>query len=302
MGRIIDSIAWFAILPVIAILAAAQQRPAEPATADLLDALAGTAAVFSHSAPGLLAREDLHQRGRRGLISLPPRDSRDEPENASVKLPQSFHIHDVISDYSFAQMGKEGVIHEIRAVLAIDGRAVSRERDARRALILGFQSPGDDLRLRLLEKFEHSRLEGAVTDFGQTILLFAGAAQRNYRFTRGSDRLFGKEPVAVVAYDQIAGDSGLTVFHERTGSVRSARGEIWLRRSDLLPLRITMFTDATLPGELTVRDQAVIDYTPTPFGLAPLHIRHMQFLNSDLVVENDLRYSGYQRLTPGILP
>jgi hypothetical protein len=63
-----------------------------------------------------------------------------------------------------------------------------------------------------------------------------------------------------------------------------------------------MFTHAPLAGGLTIRDQAVIDYTPTPFGLAPAHIRHMQFLDSDLVVENDLQYSGYQRLTPGMLP
>ena len=32
------------------------------------------------------------------------------------------------------------------------------------------------------------------------------------------------------------------------------------------------------------------------------HIHNMQYLGPDLLVENDLQYSGYQRLTPGILP
>ena len=260
------------------------------------------AATFSRTAPGLLAREEWHQRGRRGLIDLPARDSRSEAENASVKLPKEFRVHDVVSDYAFEQMGEGRTIHEIRSVLTMDGRRVSSESEARHALTLGFQSPDDALKKRLLEKFERNRLEGAVTDFGQTILLFAAAVQGDYRFTRGADRVLNREPMAVVAYDQVAGKSGLTVFHELTEDVRSARGEIWLRLSDLVPLRITMFTDAKVAGELTVRDEAVIDYTPTPFGLARLHIRHEQYLSSDLLVENDLRYSQYQRLTPGILP
>ena len=84
--------------------------------------------------------------------------------------------------------------------------------------------------------------------------------------------------------------------------VRSTEGEIWFRHSDLLPIRIIMFTEAPLGGNLTVRDEAVVDYTPTEFGLAPARVDYMQFLGADLLVENDLQYSGYQRLTPGLVP
>jgi hypothetical protein len=260
------------------------------------------AAIFSRTAPGLIAQEVLHQRGRRALINLPPRDSRDQPENASVKLPQQFRTHDVSSDYALGQMGPAHAIHEIRSVLTIDGRVITTESEARHSLTVGVLSEDDDLKRRLLENFEHNRLEGAVADFGPVLLLFAAGRQSNYLFTRGRDRLLNKEPMAVLSYEQIAGATGLSVFREQTKQVRSARGEIWLRQSDLVPLRITMFTDAPLAGGLTIRDQAVIDYTPTPFGLAPAHIRHVQYLDADLLVENDLQYSGYQRLTPGTVP
>ena len=85
-------------------------------------------------------------------------------------------------------------------------------------------------------------------------------------------------------------------------NVRSTHGEIWLRTEDLLPMRIIMDAQTPVTGTLQVRDNAVVDYTPTAFGLAPAHIHHMQYLGPDLLVENDLQYSGYQRLTPGILP
>jgi hypothetical protein len=293
------------------------EDPPEPAiisAADLRKAAATMAAIFVRSVPGLAAREVLHQRGRRAQIDLSAEAVPTHSDNPFVKLPQQFRTHDVVSDYALTQMGPAQAIHEIRSVISIDGRTISKEDEARHSLTLGVQSADDELKRRLLENFERNRLEGAVTDFGPLLLLFAENTQNNYVFTPGNDRLLNKEPMVVLSYQQIAGTAGLSVFRdqtpdrakardvERTPDMRQTRGEIWFRKSDLLPLRITVFTDAPLPGGLTVRDQAIVDYTPTPYGLAPVHIRHLQYLGSDLVMENDLQYSGYQRLTPGLLP
>ena len=270
--------------------------------ADLLEAIANMAAIFSRSAPGLLARENMHQRGRRGFIRILEQNQDKETNNVTIKLPQEFHLHDVVSEYALAQIGDLLAMHEIRSILTIDGRVIAAADEARHALFIGFQSPDDQLKLRLLENFERNRLEGAVTDFGQLILLFTVAKQNDYDFTPGDDRILNTQPMVVLEYKQVSGHTGLTVFRERTREVRTTQGEIWLRRSDLVPLRITMFTEGPLARNLTIRDQAVVDYAPTPFGLAPSHIHHAQLLNGDLLVENDLQYSDYQRLTPGILP
>ena len=287
-----------AILCVLAAEFPAHEQPDLPTTADLIDAVANTAAIFSRTAPGLVAQEVLHQRGRRGLINILQQGQKE----ATVKLPQDFRTHEAVSDYALAQIGDSRAIHEIRSLITIDGRTVKAADEARHALAIGVKSPDDELKHRLLENFERNRLEGAVTDFGQLILLFGASARSRYTFTMGHQRLLNGVPMTALEYKQVSGSTGLTVFHERVMDVRSAQGEIWLRNEDLLPLRITMFTESPLPGGLVIRDNAVVDYTPTTVGLAPAHIHHMQFLSADLLVENDLQYSGYQRLTPGILP
>ncbi|HVW07030.1 MAG TPA: hypothetical protein VHC90_00500 [Bryobacteraceae bacterium] len=281
----------------------------EPLTTEaLIDATARAAAIFAHSAPGIVARETLEQRGRRGFVQILQEQLKNRPKNTredgnfTVKLPPAFHTHVVVSDYALGQIGASRAIHEIRSIITIDGRQISAADEARHALAIGIQSEDDELKHRLLENFERNRLEGAVTDFGQLILLFTAAARPHYTFTMGPRRLLKGVPMIALDYTQISGTSGLTVFHERTMTVSSTHGEIWLRTPDLLPMRIILEAETPVTGTLQVRDNAVVDYTPTGFGLAPAHIHHMQFLGPDLLVENDLQYSGYQRLTPGILP
>jgi hypothetical protein len=287
----------FVTAPVLA------QAPGEPLTTDaLIEATARAAAIFARSAPGIIARERLEQRGRRGSVQVLEQHAKEQDGNIKVKLPPQFHTHVVISDYGFAEIGKTRAIHEIRSILTIDGRTISPAGEARHALAIGIQSEDDELKHRLLENFERNRLEGAVTDFGQLILLFTGAARPHYTFKIGHERRLKGVQMIALEYTQTSGATGLTVFHERTMNVRSTHGEIWLRTEDLLPMRIIMDAETPVTGTLRVRDNAVVDYTPTPFGLAPAHIHHMQYLGPDLLVENDLQYSGYQRLTPGILP
>ena len=300
------ALAIFAIFSLLGISARAQddtpEAPREPTVSDLTHAAAGMAAIFARTASGIIARETLHQRGRRSLIRIYQKNAEERTKPVEIKLPSDFREHDVVSDYALGPIGEAGPLHEIRSVISIDGRVISAEDEARHALAVGFQSSDDELKLRLLENFERNRLEGAVTDFGQMILMFAAPQQNSFDFTSGGNRTLNGEPVCVLNYHQVSGTSGLTVFRAKTEEIRASSGEIWFRKSDLVPLRITMDTEGLLGSNLTIHDRAVVDYTPTPFGLAPAHIHHEQSLNNDLLVENDLRYSGYQRLTPGLVP
>jgi hypothetical protein len=311
----------------------------QPTKEDLLFAVGNMASIFSRTAPGLLAKETLHQRGRRGFIRIieqtredqaqaqkdqarkdqpardpfphdpfkrDPFDNKDQeeekPKPVTIKLPQDFHVHDVVSEYALGQMGDNHAIHELRSILTIDNRVIAAADEARHSLTIGFEATDDTIKRQLLENFERNRLEGAVTDFGQLILLFAAAKQDNYDFAIAAHRILNNEPVIVLSYKQVSGTAGLTVFRERTAELRPTEGEIWVRQIDLVPLRITMFTEEPLGNDVTIHDRAIVDYTPTEFGLAPAHIQHTQLLNRDVLVENDLKYTDYQRLTPGILP
>src|SRR5947208_166256 len=108
MRRALSSIA---ILCALAAAFHAQEPPGPATTADLIDAVANTAAIFSRTAPGIVAQEVLHQRGRRGLINLLKQGQKE----ATVKLPTEFRTHEAVSDYALALVGDSRVIHEIRS-------------------------------------------------------------------------------------------------------------------------------------------------------------------------------------------
>jgi hypothetical protein len=168
-------------------------------------------------------------------------------------------------------------------------------------MTLGPHSADDEMKRSLLENLDQEQLEGAVTDFGQLILLFTARLRKDYEFSMGDPRVLDGEPVAVVRYRQVDGNQGLTFFQERTADRQPAAGEIWFRTKDLLPLRITMASEELTAKRYTIRTEATVDYQPSRYGLVPRHVVHRQFLNASLMVENDLQYANY-RHDPEILP
>jgi hypothetical protein len=282
------------LIGFVGALAVRAQEPA--ALNDYLDALARTAATFSTTAPGLMAEETLDQRGRRGFVEI-LRGKRDEIKDLDIRLPQDFHTHEVVSSYALAETGEGHVLHELRTILTMDGEAPTpaTTREARHAMTIGVRSADDGTKRRLLEDLEYDQMEGAVTDFGQLILLFTGRRQKDYEFTPGDDQRLDGEAVAVLHYRQISGEQGLTFFKERTAERQSATGQVWLRKKDLLVVRITMNTEEAASKKFTIRTEATVDYRSSRFGLVPAHVLHRQILNSSLMVENDLHYADFHR-------
>lgn len=286
---------------VLAGMATAHAQSA-PDLAECLEALDRTASNFAAGAPGLMSEETLDQHGRRGFIEI-MRGKKDEIKNLDFTLPQEFHDHRVISSYGLAEVGRPRVLHEIRTIVTIDGKALEDPGEARHVLTAGLQSPDDETKRRLLENLDRNQLEGAVTDFGQLILLFSKRYQSDYRFSvdRDRGRHFGDETVFVLKFKQISGLHGLTFFKDTSEDREPATGQIWLRARDLVPLRIIFNTEEFVSKEFTIRTEATVDYSSSPVGLVPQSVTHKQFLNSDLMVENDLHYTEFHRVE-GMVP
>jgi hypothetical protein len=286
-------------LPALLITVIGLHAQGPPAVGECLEALARAAATFAITAPGLRAAETLDQRGRRGFVEMlrGQRGKKDTIRFLDVKLPPDFRVHQVVSKYSLVELGEARALHETRSIVTFDGQAQNppSPSDARHTLTIGLPSADDQTIHTLLEDLARNQLEGAVTDFGQLMLLFAAHLQKNYVFTRSADQRLDEEAMIVIAYRQTSGSQGLAFFQDRTGARQLAAGEIWFRSRDLLPIRITIKTHELLSTKFTIRTEAIVDYMPSPFGLVPRSVAHKQFLNSDLMVENDLHYADFSR-------
>lgn len=240
-----------------------------------------------------MSEETLDQRGRRGFIEILT-GKKNEVKDLDFTLPEDFHSHHVVSSYGLAEIGDARVLHEVRAIVNMDGQPVGDSGEVTEALT----------KRKLLENLEHNQLEGAVTDFGQLILLFEKRHHYDYRFAAtGRQQRIGDESVVVIRYRQVSGSQGLTFFQDTTKEATKdtseehepAAGEIWFRLRDLVPIRITIHTEEFVSKKFTIRTEATVDYASSPLGLVPAGVTHKQFLNSALMVENDLHYGEFHR-------
>jgi hypothetical protein len=278
------------------LLVSAPLRAAAPPTlAECLDGLSAAATTFSATAPGLMATETLDQRGRRGTIDLLRKATPGDLKKSTIRLPEEFRVHQVVSNWTLAPAGEEHALHEVRQIVEVDRKPVIAAGEARHALTIGLTSASDRTKRELLENFDQDELEGAVVDFSQVLLLFDRRHQTDYSFSWLRADTIDSEPMAVIAYRQTGGDEGLTAFHDRTEVRQTIRGEIWLRESDLLPRRITMNTEERWSAKYALRTEAQVDYAPSQYWLVPLTVTHKQFLNADVVMENDLSYADFHR-------
>ncbi len=282
-------------IAVASALLAQSPSPPPPEAQDLLEALARTAGLFARTAPLLGARETLEQRARRGDMQVLRRGRNHELKEIAFQIPEFFDTHEVVSDYTMGSAGTSGGFHEIRRTLEIDKVAPAPGSQPRHALTLGVDAE-NDAKKRRLESLELERLEGAATDFGPLLLLFTEARQRDTKFSAGGRGSVAGENGWVLRYRQTAGAASVTEFRNSREVKHMPEGQVWFRERDLLPLRITLNTEEMLTPKYILRNEAEVEYRPTPFGLAPQLVTHRQYLNDELLVENRFRYSDYRGL------
>jgi hypothetical protein len=248
----------------------------------ILDRIADQAEAFRRVAPSVLAEETLEQR-----VKLSP----DNP---------NFITHEIVSEYGYGGTPEApNAIHEIRKVISSDGKQVTTTAKARQAMTLGLHSADDKLKKRLLEDFEKHGLRGAVTDFGQVILLFSARHRKDYEFELAGQKLIGTDQVTVLDYKQVGGSSGVTMFRGNAEDKQPLQGQILVRKTDGMPMRITMSSTAsTADGPL--KDELSVDYEESSLGcILPSTVVHRESFHDVVVSENTFRYGPFRQMEDG---
>ena len=265
---------------------------ADERTQKLIDGLSKQADAFQKIAPAMLGRETLHQR-----FLKPPRRFRPRIGEAAKKpLEPAWQDRDIISEYGFAALGdNRQELHEMRRVIAVDGRIVEDEKQAQDSLAK-LVTASDDQRKRLaLKQLEKYGLHGAAVDFGQLLLLFSGRNVERYEFTFGSSQQLDGVAVSVFHYKQLDGPGMMTVFDGDSPLRLRVEGEVWVRSDNYAPVRITLVAS---PGEsgAGLREEATVEYAMSAFGaLLPGSVEHRELRDGQVTSESKFVYANYHK-------
>ena len=286
-----------ALLPVCAasLLTAAGLQGPPPSRdgqiASILARVSEEAGVFQATAPKMISQETFQQRALK-----PPRRFRPRLGNAALQPPKpEYRTRTIVSEYGYSTFrDAPNALHEFRQVVSVDGRPLASQEKARRTLTMGLRSEDDALKKRMLEDFEKHGLVGAVTDFGQVLLLFGRRQLDDYTFRLEGDGMVGAEAATILHFEQRGGAGGLVIFEKRKAIHQPLEGQLWVRRADSRPLRVVLRT-TTKDGDRVTRHEASVDYELSHHGvLVPVSVVHRQFVGSNLVVENVFRYSPFR--------
>lgn len=280
------------IFAAAVIILRADSAPPVPA---ILERVAREAAAFQRIAPQTFSQETLEQKVRKKPSRFLPRAGARAVEAPAL----DYKTREVISEYSFGFLKASPGLHEFRQVISVDGRQVAGIEKARHALSLGIQSADDELKKRMLEQFEKYGLTGAATDFGQLLLLFSERHARDYEFEIEGETRIGADELYVLSWRQTSGPQAIVIFHGRQAIRSRMHGELLVRKTDYLPLRVSMATERT-QGKYVIRDEATVDYAETAHGVVlPAAVHHTESVNDTVVAENLFRYGGFHRFTSG---
>ncbi len=270
-------------------LALTPLRAAGP-LAQVLDRVSEEAEVFRRLAPKIVARETLHQKARPRRRRFRLRIGKDALQPPLIR----YQHREIISEYGFTHFREAPeALHELRQVVSVDGRPVTGHEKARETLTLGVTTSDDRLKKNLLRRFEKHGLVGATTDFGQLILLFRRPNLPRYEFHQLREAFLGADPVLVLGYRQREGPEAFTIFAGRTATRARLEGELWVRKSDFVPLRITLNTTVAGDKHATTH-RATVDYFPSAYGvILPAAVDYEELTDGRLVVENVATYSNY---------
>ncbi len=278
---------------LLATLLLASALRADEQTQRMVARLTEEADAFRRLAPRMLGEETLQQRAQK-----PP--GRFHPRIGAAAVgppPVVWQERKIVSEYGFTEFaGEEESLHELRQVVSVDGRKVGDARKAQDALAKVISLKDDARKRELLREFEKHGLLGAVTDFGQLILFFTPRNILRYEFTVRGPSLLGDTRALVFAYSQIDGPDELTLFGPNAQDHPSrmrARGEVWVRADNFLPLRVTLSVSQG-EGPTALHEEAEVDYAMSDYGtLLPTATNHRELRGGKLVAENHFVYGGF---------
>jgi hypothetical protein len=266
---------------------------ADERTQQLVQRLSQEADAFRKLAPNVVGQETLFQRAQK-----PPKGGfRVRIGASATNAPQpAWQERRIISEYSFASFaGEGGAIHELRRVTSLDGRKLQDSKKAQDELAAIVMAGDDKRKKELLTQFEKYGLVGAVTDFGQLLLLFTSGDVNHYEFTFRRMENQGTSRLLVFGYQQIDGAEALTVVDARRGQeTRNVRlsGEVWVQENSFLPVRVTLVSGS----QELVREEASVEYAMSPFGaVLPFFTDHHELRGTTVVSENKFSYTDFHK-------
>ena len=251
------------------------------------------AEAFERLAPEVLGEETLHQR------SLKPQ-GRFHPRVGTAPQKPEWQERTIVSEYGFTAFSNASAssLHELRQVTSVDGKKIEDTKKAQQALAKAITATDDARKKQLLKQFEKYGLLGAVTDYGQALLLFTRRNLERYEFTsKGSNTLNGQN-VRVFGYRQIDGPEAVTVIEEnRNDQVKRLRieGELWVRADNFVPVRIILVaTQSEAPDH--AKEEAAVDYAMSAYGaLLPVKTDHRETRWGKIDAENQFSYSSFRK-------
>jgi hypothetical protein len=265
---------------------------ADERTQKLIEGLAQQADIFQRIAPQVLGRETLHQR----VLKPPPRFRPRIGEAAKKPLLPAWQERDIVSEYGFAALGdSRRELHEMRRVIAVDGRIVEDEKQAQDGLAK-LVTASDDQRKRLaLKQLEKYGVRGAAVDFGQLLLLFNGRDAERYEFTFSSSQQVDGLPLTVFRYRQLDGPEAMTVFEGDKPLRLRVEGEVWVRSDNYALVRITLIARQGESGA-GLREEATVHYAMSAFGvLLPSIIEQHELRDGQLTSESKFVYASFHK-------
>ena len=265
---------------------------ADERTQQLVASLSREADAFRKIAPDMVGQETLFQRAvkpQKGGLRIRVCASAQKPAEPVWQERR------ILSEYSFASFaGEGGALHELRRITSVDGRSLQDTKKAQLELAAIVTAADDKRKKELLEQFEKYGLVGAVTDFGQLLLLFTSGDVLHYEFTYRRVENQGNAHLLVFGYQQIDGPEGLTFIDARrreAGLNMRIGGEVWVRETNFIPVRITLATSKD-----DIREEASVDYAMSPYGaLLPFWTEHHELRGGKVVAENKFSYSEFHK-------
>jgi len=253
----------------------------------VLARLAEETGAFARVAPLTLSEETLVQKTWRAPSLLRPQ--RGKP---------GLQTREIVSEYGFSTFADSpNVLHEIRQVISVDGKQVRNRDSARLTLSLGANSRDDRVKRRMLRELESYGLTTAAIDLGQMILLFAPPHLGDYEFHLAGHGEIPPDKALIFNFLQTRGAGSVTIFEGRTARRESLQGELWVRESDNLPLRVLIRTSRGERGH-RLRDEAAVDYAMSPHGaLLPSAAVYREYLDDRLEVENLFSYAPFRKFS-----
>jgi hypothetical protein len=251
--------------------------------------------AFAKLAPQVLGTEKLHQAAMKPKSRFHPRVG----AAAMQPPPAVWTERNITSEYGFAAFsGEAGAIHELRQVTTVDGKKVEDTRKAQSALAKAITASDDIRKKAMLKEFEKYGLMGAVTDFGQLLLLFTRRDLERFEFTARGEKMIGYDRALIFGYKQIDGPEALTLFEENKHDLMRhlrVEGEIRVRAEDFVPLQITLDAQqGDAPNSL--REEAAVTYAMSKYGaLLPVSTEHRELRAGKVVAENRFAYTDFQR-------